>query len=178
MGGAVLSKSLTQFSVDGRGCVSSLLFDLRPNYGGGGEDNAASFRRSHDALLHSVPPPCSPPPPPTPPQRPLGTPGQVWVSLLWGHCSSLLGPGAHKALFVPFKSLFPQSGVSSAGSMVGLMVTSSKRAYPIPRSAARRALPLQQSTADAYLLSRHSHTVLAQSLSLWGLREHSMQRWA
>ena len=27
------------FSVDGRGCVSSLLFDLRPNYGGGNEDN-------------------------------------------------------------------------------------------------------------------------------------------
>ena len=111
----------------------------------------------------------------------LETPGhsrEIYVSLFWGHCSFLLGPGAHKALFVPFKSLFPQSGVSSAGSMVGLMVTSSKRAYPIPRSAARRALPLQQSTADAYLLSRHSQTVLAQSLSLWGLREHSMQRWA
>ena len=33
MGGAMLSKSLIQFSVDGRGCVPSLLFDLRPNYG-------------------------------------------------------------------------------------------------------------------------------------------------
>ena len=32
MGGAMLSKSLIQFSVDGRGCVPSLLFDLRPNY--------------------------------------------------------------------------------------------------------------------------------------------------
>ena len=31
MGGAVLSKSLIQFSVDGQGCVPSLLFDLRPN---------------------------------------------------------------------------------------------------------------------------------------------------
>ena len=39
MGGAMLSKSLIQFSVDGRGCVPSLLFDLRPNYGGGNEDN-------------------------------------------------------------------------------------------------------------------------------------------
>ena len=39
MGGAVLSKSLIQFSVDGRGFVPSLLFDLRPNYGGGNEDN-------------------------------------------------------------------------------------------------------------------------------------------
>ena len=39
MGGAMLSKSLIQFPVDGRGCVPSLLFDLRPNYGGGNEDN-------------------------------------------------------------------------------------------------------------------------------------------
>ena len=30
----MLSKSLVQFSVDGRGCVPSLLFDLRPNDGG------------------------------------------------------------------------------------------------------------------------------------------------
>ena len=40
-------------------------------------------------------------------QRLLDTHEQVWVSLLWGHCSFLLGPGAHKALFVPSKSLFP-----------------------------------------------------------------------
>ena len=26
---------------------------------------------------------------------------------MWGHCSFLLGPGAHKVLFVPSKSLFP-----------------------------------------------------------------------
>ena len=44
---------------------------------------------------------------------------QVWVSLLWGHCSFLLGPGVHKVLFVPSKSLFPQSCVSSGSSMVG-----------------------------------------------------------
>ena len=39
MGGAMLSKSLIQFSVGGWGCVPSLLFDLRLNYGGGNEDN-------------------------------------------------------------------------------------------------------------------------------------------
>ena len=38
-GGAMLSKSLIQFSVEGRGCVPSMLFDLRPNSGGGDEDN-------------------------------------------------------------------------------------------------------------------------------------------
>ena len=44
-----------------------------------------------------------------------------------------------KALFVPSKGLFPQSCVSSGSSVVGLMVTSSKRAYATPRSAAPRA---------------------------------------
>ena len=38
-GQAMLRKSLIQFSVDGWGCVPSLLFDLRLNYGGGNENN-------------------------------------------------------------------------------------------------------------------------------------------
>ena len=42
----MLSKSLIQFSVDGQGYVPSLLFDLRPNYGGGNEDND-DLQRSH-----------------------------------------------------------------------------------------------------------------------------------
>ena len=46
-------------------------------------------------------------------QRLLDTHRQVWVSLLWGHCTFLLGPGAHKVLFVPSKSLFPQSCLTS-----------------------------------------------------------------
>ena len=33
----MLKKSLIQFSVEGWGCVPSLLFDLRSNYGGGNE---------------------------------------------------------------------------------------------------------------------------------------------
>ena len=74
----------------------------------------------------------------------LGIPGQVWLSLLWGHCSFLMGPGAHKVLFVPSKSLFPQSCVSSGGSMVRLMATSSERAYAIPRSTAPRAPALAE----------------------------------
>ena len=32
---------------------------------------------------------------------------QVCVSLLWGHCSFLVGPITHKVLFVPSKSLCP-----------------------------------------------------------------------
>ena len=54
-------------------------------------------------------------------------------------CSVSVGsPGVHKVLFVSSKSLFPWSCVSSGGSMVGLTVTSSKRVYGIPRSAALR----------------------------------------
>ena len=44
---------------------------------------------------------------PKPLQRLLDTHGQVWLSLLWGHCSFRLGPGAHKVLFVLSKSVFP-----------------------------------------------------------------------
>ena len=75
--------------------------------------------------------------------------------------------GAHKDLFVPSKSLFLQSCVSSGSSMVGLMVASSKRAYAYPGLLHPESLPLQQSTADTYLCRRHSNTVLSQSL--WGL---------
>ena len=38
-GRAMLSKSWIQLPADGWGCVRSLLFDPRPNYGGGNEDN-------------------------------------------------------------------------------------------------------------------------------------------
>ena len=117
------------------------------------------------ALPHSVPPTLQHAT--TDPRlhwRLLGTHGQVWVILLWGHCSFLLGPGAHKVLLVPSKSLFPPSCVSSGGSVVGLMVTSSKRAYAISRSAAPRCPALVQSTADLYLHRRHSKAGLAQSL--------------
>ena len=51
MGGAMLSKSLIQFSIDGWGCVPSLLFDLRPRNGGVNEDNGSSKGPIH-ALLH------------------------------------------------------------------------------------------------------------------------------
>ena len=93
---------------------------------------ATPSKHSMDTLLHSVPPTLQQP---TTDQclhwRLLDVHRQVWVSLLWGHCSFLLGPGAHKVLFVPSKRLFPQSCVNSHSSMVGLMATSSKRAYAI-----------------------------------------------
>ena len=140
MGGAMLSKSLIQFSVDGWGCVPSLLFDLGPNYVEVMKILVTSFKRScvHTAAL-SAPDPAAGHHYPRLCRRHLDTQAQVWVSLLWRHCSFLLGPDAHKVLFVPSKSLFPQSCVSSGGSMVGLMVTSYKSAYAIPRPAEPRA---------------------------------------
>ena len=102
-----------------------------------------SFKRSHAAL--SAPNPAA-----GLFQRLLDTHGHVWVSLFWGHCSFLLGPVVHRVLFVPSKSLFPQSCVISGSSMVGLMVTSSKRAYAKPRSVAPRAPALRPATADLY----------------------------
>ena len=96
-----------------------------------------SFKRSH-ACTATVPAPnpaaghCQ--------SMPLAeTPRQPQASLLWDHCPFLLGPGAHKVLFVPCKSLFPQSCGSSCGSLVGLMAKSSKKAYAIARSAAPKA---------------------------------------
>ena len=44
MGGAVLSKSLIQFSVERWGCIFPLS-DLRPNYGGDNEDNGDCLQK-------------------------------------------------------------------------------------------------------------------------------------
>ena len=92
------------------------------------------------ALLHSVPPILQQATAnPGLRQRLLDTHGQVWVKSFVG--SLLLSPGSWctQVLFVPSKSLFPQSCVSSGGSMVGLMVISSHGASATPRSAAPRA---------------------------------------
>ena len=49
----MLRKSLIQFSVDGWGCVPSLLFDLRPNYGGGSEDNDDLLQKAPSTHCHT-----------------------------------------------------------------------------------------------------------------------------
>ena len=62
MGGAMLSKSLIQFSVED--CVPSLSFDLRPNYGGGNEDNGDLLQKvPYMHCYTQCPQPCSRPPP-------------------------------------------------------------------------------------------------------------------
>ena len=142
MGDAMLSKCLIQFSVDGQGCVPSLLFDLRPNYVGGNEDNGDLLQKvpcRH--CCTQCPRPCSRPPPTSPClcRKLLDTPGCDWVSFLWGHCSFLLGPRCAQGSVCALQDSVSQPCVSSGGSTVGLMATSSRRAYAIPRSAAPRA---------------------------------------
>ena len=86
---------------------------------------------------------------------------------------SVESPGVHKVLSVPPKSLFPQFGVSSAGSLVGLIVISSKRAYAIPRSAVPRAPALEVGhclPVPPQETLKHSKAGLVQSL--WGLLVH------
>ena len=117
-------------------------------------------------LLHSVPTLQQATTDPHLHWRLLDTHRPFWVSLLWGHCSFLLGPGVYEVLFVPSKSLFSQSCVSSGGFVVGFVTTSSMRAYAIPRSIAPEPLPLWQATVNPCLCWRFLDTHRQLWLSL------------
>ena len=99
-----------------------------------------SFKRSHDALLHSAPDPAAGPRRPTPPPE---TPGHSRASLGQSPVGSLLlSPGSGCTRFCcALQESISRCCVSSGGSMVGLMATSSKRAYTAPRSAAQSPCP-------------------------------------
>ena len=134
----MLSVSLIQFSVEGRGCLPSLLFDLRPNYGGGSKDNGHLLQKiSCRHCCTECPQPCS---------RPLLThasAGDSWtlVGTSGSVSCGVTAPGSWWAqgFVCVLQGSVSQSYVVSNGSMVGLMATSSKRAYARPRSAAPRA---------------------------------------
>ena len=139
--GAMLNKSLIQFSVEGCGCVPSLLFDLRPNCGGGNEDNGNPFKKSHaPTATLSVPNPAA---------------GHCWLMPLLGtlgHSRASLGQSPVGSLLLSSQSWYTQGSVCALQESVspvlckfwqlygGLMETSSKRAYATPRSAPPRAL--------------------------------------
>ena len=93
MGRAMFSKSLIQFSVDGRSYVPSVLLDLRQNYGGGNETMVTSFIRSHTGTATlSAPDPTTGHHQPTPPPE---TPGHSWACLGQSLVGSLLlSPGS------------------------------------------------------------------------------------
>ena len=105
------------------------------------------------------------------PTPPLETPGHSQASLGQSVGSLLLSPVSWCTRFClcPPRVYFPV--LCKFWQLCGgLMATSSKRAYAIPRSAAPRAPAPQQPTADLQLLRRHPDTVLSQSLwDLWVL---------
>ena len=160
MGGAMLSKSVIQFSVDGC-CVPSLLFDLRPHYGGG-NDNGDLFQKVSCMLCWT---PCS-----QPCSRPPSTHGSArdsWTLMgMSGSVScgiTVLSPGSWWAqgFFCAFqyfvsavlsKFWWPYNDVN--GDLpVGLM--------PHPGLLHLEPLPLQEFTAHPYIHRRHSNTVLS-----------------
>ena len=136
----MFSKSLIQFSVDGWGCVPSLLFDWRPKSGGGDENNGDLLQKvlckhwSTQCLQ-----PCSK-------QLPTHafTADSLTLTAKTGSVScGVTAPVSWVLVCTRFslcllRVCFPNC-VRSGGPRVGLMVTSSKRAYNIPRSAAPRA---------------------------------------
>ena len=124
-----------------------------------------SFKRSHACTtIFTAPNPASGYHWPTPL---LEIPGHSQARLGQSLVESLLlSPGSwctQGSVCALQESIF-QSCVSSGSSMVGLMVTSSKRAYAIPKSAAPRA-PVHCWPVP-YLHRGCSNTVLSQSL--WG----------
>ena len=146
----MLSKSLTQLSVNWWGCILSLLCNLRPNYGGGNEDNGGLLQKAPCSAALSAPSPATGHHQPTPL---LETPGHTQASLGQSLVGSLLlSLRSCCVQGFPSTSLFFQSCVSFGGSMVGLMATSSKRTYVTPSSAAPRASAPAVVTVDLHLV--------------------------
>ena len=99
-----------------------------------------SFKRSHafTAAL-SAPDPAAGHHQPTPLPE---TPGHSWESLEKSLVGSLLlfpGSWCTQGFVCALQESVSQSCISSGDSMVGLMATSSKRVYAVPRSTALRA---------------------------------------
>ena len=95
MGRDMLNKSLIQFSVDGQGCVPSLLFDLRPNYGGGSKDNGDLLQKF--PCVHcctQCPQPCSRPP------LTQASARHSWTS--WASLGQSFTPSNHPSLNLSF----------------------------------------------------------------------------
>ena len=107
MGGAMLSKSLIQFSVDGWGCVPSLFFTWCQNMVEVMKIMVSSFKRSHECTaILSAPNPAAGHHRPTPLLETPGHSQQARDSLLWGHYF-FLQVLAHKVLLCPPRVYFP-----------------------------------------------------------------------
>ena len=171
----MFSKSSIQVSVDGWGCVPSLLFDLSQNYGGVNEDIGDLLQKvpcmhCHTQCLW----PCS-----RPPLTHASISDSWTLTVKSGSVScGVTAPFSWVLLCTRFCCALQES-VSQVlckfwGLCVGVNGTSSKRAYATPMSAVARApalvadhwwpVPLQETL-------KHLKAGLAQSL--WGLLVHT-----
>ena len=112
---------------------------MGPNYVGGNEDNGDLLQKIHACTATlTTPKPAAGHHELT---SPLETPGHSQASMgqsPMGWLLSSSGSGAQGSVYALQES-FSQSCLSSCSFMLDLMVTSSKRAYAIPKSAAPRA---------------------------------------
>ena len=163
MGGAMLSKSLIQFSVDL--CLllllcSPLLFDPRPSYGGGDEDNGDLLQKVPWVYWYTqYPQPCGRPP------LAHASAGGPWTLTGKSRSASFGVTAPFSWVLVPIRfCLCLQESVSPVLCTFwqlygGLMATSSKRASATPGPLHPEPLSQQQATADLYHHRRPQNTV-------------------
>ena len=131
---------------------------------------ATSFKRSHahTAILSTPDPAVGHHRPMLPPGTPVHSQGSLSQFLVGSLFLSPVSWCAQGFVCVLQESVSP-GRLSSGDSMVGLMATSSKRAYAATRSAASRAPAPAQATADPHLCRKHSNTQGQVWLSLCGV---------
>ena len=130
---------------------------------------ATSFKRSHACTAARVPPTLQQAT--TQPRLQPETPGHSRASLGQSLVRSLLlSPGSWctKVSVCALQESVSPDCVNSGSSMVGLMVTSSKRAYAIPRSTPPRTSAPEAAHCWPVPLKRHSTQFC---LSLYGVSE-------
>ena len=172
--------------VNGLGCVPSLLFDLRPNYGGGIEDNGDLLQKVPCRHCYTqCPQPCSRPP------LTHTSAGDCWASLGQSLVGSLLlSPGSWctqgfvcvlQESVSPVQCKFWQLYHGVNGDLL-------LRAYAIPRSTAPRALapaPVavhcwhvpSQETPKQFCLSPCGVSLCAQALFVCSEHLSSFRVW-
>ena len=170
MGRAMPPKSLIQFFCWWLELCSLLVIYLGPNYGGGNEDNGNVLQKvpctycyTQCPLQQATAEPC----------LWLETPGHSLESLGQSLVGSLLLSAGHwctRCSVCALQESISQSCVLSGRSVVGLMATSSKRAYAIPKSAAPRApAPAAVHCWPVPPQETLKHSSVSVSVGLWGL---------
>ena len=189
MGRAMCSKSLIQFSVDQWSCVPSLLFIRGQTFMVEVmKIMVTSFSRSHAGTATlSVPNRAAghhrPTHLPETPGHSRVSLGQLLVGSLLLSPGSWCAQGSVCALQEPISPVLCKfwqlcGGVYGDLLQEGLCHTQVYCTQPYPSLLHSEPLPLWQSTADPYLQTRHSDTVLSQFLRGFCVLVHTRFVWA